>query len=98
MSDLPKAGEWWEESEGQRLYCVGKELGGWPVVQRNNGCVYSTLGPAWKGRKLDGCTGWDWEPGRLEDLLTVNILQDKIDDLENVVQMLRVLKNVIGKK
>lgn len=35
---------------------------------------------------------------RLEDLLSVSLLQDKIDDLENVVQMLRVLKKQMAQK
>lgn len=103
MNEKPKIGEWWKDSEGKRVYCVGEEVGGWPVVQSGSNLNYSTLGPAWKGVKLVGCTGWDWiEPKHTEppNALTTKLVHlrsciehgDDEDALEHLFDLVRALR------
>ena len=62
MSDVKKpiAGEWWECTDGFRLFVVGKKLNGSLLCQTDCGAieVYAIGGDEWK--HLPDCNGWNW--------------------------------------
>ncbi len=64
MSDVkkPMAGEWWEFTDGFRLFVVGRKLNGSLLCQTDCGAieVYSVGGDEWK--HLPDCNGWHWKP------------------------------------
>ena len=63
MSDVKKpiAGEWWECTDGFRLFVVGKKLNGSLLCQTDCGAieVYAIGGDEWK--HLPDCNGWNWK-------------------------------------
>jgi hypothetical protein len=88
MSDLPKAQEWWEESEGTRVYIVGFRSGGDMVIQHECGTIgIARFDHKWK--RLDGCTGWNWDKPTEADLTAALVfLRDKMDRLAKRVDRL----------
>lgn len=62
MSDVkPKAGEWYEYDGEDRVWCIGCNFDGLPVMQYQFGAMFdvpvSDLGLL---KHLPSCTGWDW--------------------------------------
>ncbi len=61
MSEKPKAGEWWEDSNGIRRYVCGYRVDGKLVTEmRLTGVMWEHHDTS-EWRKLDGCTGWSWQ-------------------------------------
>lgn len=100
MSDKPKAGEWWEDNEGVRVYVVGFRVGGDMVCQYECGTVGILLfSQKWK--RLDGCNGFDWEPDRSNSGLLAALvnLRDNMDRLNRRVvklEQVAIMNQVIG--
>lgn len=58
----PMAGEWWECTDGFRLFVVGRKLSGSLLSQTERGNIetYTIGGDEWK--HLPDCNGWNWKP------------------------------------